>query len=115
MFNRTDSGNVKPRAVIRGPKSGINRINQMQVYPPRQLIVAAMPGIRDIMEPEGAFVGVWSYEDNGDVPPMWKIPANPTTMIKKPFGVVLNPEDQEVIVSDMRNQGVLVFSVPEIF
>ena len=115
MFNRTDSGNVKPRAVIRGPKSGIVRINQMQVYPPRQLIVAAMPGIRDIMEPEGAFVGVWSYEDNGDVPPMWKIPANPTTMIKKPFGVVLNPEDQEVIVSDMRNQGVLVFSVPEIF
>ncbi len=115
VFNRTDNGNVKPRAVIRGPKSGIIRINQMQVYPPRQLIVAAMPGIRDIMEPEGAFVGVWSYEDNGDVPPMWKIPANPTTMIKKPFGVVLNPEHQEVIVSDMRNQGVLVFSVPEIF
>jgi hypothetical protein len=29
IFNRTDNGNVKPRAVIRGPKSGIIRINQM--------------------------------------------------------------------------------------
>ena len=115
VFNRTDSGNVKPRAVIRGPKSGIIRINQMDTYPDRRLIVVAMPGIKDDMEPEGAFVGVWSYDDNGDVPPLWKIPVGPTTLLKKPFGVVLNPENQEVIVSDMRNQGVLVFSVPEIF
>jgi hypothetical protein len=115
IFNRTDSGNVKPRAVIRGPKSGIIRINQMQVYPPRKLIVAAMPGIIDQMEPEGAFLGVWSYDDNGDVPPRWKLPAGPRTTLKKPFGVVLNPKDKEVIISDMRNNGVLVFSVPEIF
>ncbi len=115
VFNRTDSGNTRPRAVIRGPKSGIIRINQMQTYPDRRQIVVAMPGIKDDMEPEGAFVGVWSYDDNGDVPPIWKIPIGEITKLKKPFGVVLNPEDQEVIVSDMRNQGVLVFSVPEIF
>ncbi len=115
VFNRTDSGNATPRSVIRGPNSGIVRINQMQVYPQRKLIVVAMPGIRDEMEPEGAFLGVWSIDDNGDIPPIWKIPANPATMLKKPFGVVLNPDDEEVIVSDMRNQGVLVFSVPEIF
>ena len=115
VFNRTDNGNVKPRAVIRGPKSGIIRINQMQTYPERKLIIAAMPGIQDHMEPEGAFLGVWSYDDNGDVPPMWKIPVGPTTMLKKPFGVVLNPADKEVIISDMRLQGILVFSVPEIF
>ena len=115
VFNRTDEGNVRPRAVIRGPNSGIVRINQMQVYPQRKLIVAAMPGIRDHMEPEGAFLGVWSYEDNGDIPPLWKLPAGPATTLKKPFGVVLNPEDQEVIISDMRLNGVLVFSVPEIF
>ena len=87
----------------------------MQTYPDRRLIVVAMPGIKADMEPEGAFVGVWSYDDNGDVPPLWKIPIGDTTRLKKPFGVVLNPADQEVIVSDMRNQGVLVFSVPEIF
>ena len=27
VFNRTDNGNVKPRGVIRGPKSGIVRLN----------------------------------------------------------------------------------------
>ena len=74
-----------------------------------------MPGMIDQMEPENAFLGVWSYSDNGDVPPLWKIPVSPTTLLKKPFGVVLNKKEQEVIISDMRNQGVLVFSVPEIF
>ncbi len=115
IFNRTDSGNVAPRAVIRGPSTDIIRINQIDLNPERRLIVVAMPGIRDQMEPEGAFVGVWSYDDNGDVPPMWKIPIGEVTRMKKPFGVVLNPIEQEVIVSDMRNQGILVFSVPEIF
>ena len=115
VFNRTDSGNVAPRAVIRGDKSEIIRINQMDTYPERRLIVAAMPAIHDQMEPEGAFVGVWSYDDNGDVPPLYKIPIGEVTRLKKPFGVVLNPEDQEVIVSDMRNQAIAVFSVPEIF
>src|SRR5207302_7344674 len=54
IFNRTDNGNVKPRAVIRGPNSGIIRINQMAVYPPKRLIVAAMPGLVDQMEPANA-------------------------------------------------------------
>jgi hypothetical protein len=42
-------------------------------------------------------------------------PVGEKTKLKKPFGVVLNPKNKEVIVSDMRNQGVLMFSVPEIF
>ena len=115
VFNRTDSGNVKPRSVIRGPKSGIIRINQMQMYPQRKFIVAAMPGVIDDMEPQGAYLGVWNIDDNGDVPPLYKIPVGEKTKLKKPFGVVLDPKNKEVIISDMRNQGVLVFSVPEIF
>jgi hypothetical protein len=115
IFNRTDNGNVKPKAVIRGPKSGIVRINQMQLYPQKRLIVCAMPGVIDQMIPGEAFLGVWSYDDNGDVPPKWKIPANDKTKLKKPFGVVLDTKHKEVIISDMRNQGVLVFSLPEIF
>jgi hypothetical protein len=115
IFNRTDNGNVKPRAVIHGPKSGIIRINQMAVYPPKRLIVAAMPGDHDAMEPPDAFLGIWTYDDNGDIPPKWKIPIGPRTTLKKPFGVTLNPKNKEVIVSDMRLNGVLTFSVPEIF
>jgi hypothetical protein len=115
IFNRTDNGNVKPKAVIRGPKSGIIRINQMAVYPPKRLIVATMPGLVDVMEPNNAFLGIWTYDDNGDVPPKWKLPVGPKTTLKKPFGVVLNPKNKEVIISDMRWNGVLTFSVPEIF
>ena len=115
IYDRTANGNVAPKGYIRGPRSEIIRINQIQTYPERGLIVAAMPGIIDQMEPEHAFVGVWSINDDGDIPPMYKIPIGETTMMKKPFGVVLNKDDEEVIVSDMRNQGVLVFDVPEIF
>jgi hypothetical protein len=115
VFNRTDSGNVKPKSVIHGPKTGIIRINQMAVYPPKRLIVATMPGNVDTMEPAEAFLGVWTYEDSGDIAPKWKLPVGPKTTLKKPFGVVLNPKDKEVIISDMRNNGVMVFSVPEIF
>ena len=115
LYDRTANGNVAPIGVIEGPKSEIIRINQIQTYPERGLIVAAMPGIIDQMEPEQAFVGVWSIHDNGDIPPMYKIPIGEVTGMKKPFGVVLNRDQQEVIVSDMRNQGVLVFDMPEIF
>jgi hypothetical protein len=115
IFNRTDDGNVKPKAAIRGDKSGIVRVNQMQVYPQKKEIIVAMPGIRDVMEPMGAFIGVWSIDDNGDVPPRIKIPASGKTLLKKPFGVVLDPKHKELIVSDMRNQGILSFSVPEIY
>jgi hypothetical protein len=115
VFNRTANGNAKPIGVIRGPNSGIIRINQIQVYPSRKLIVVAQPGTIDQMEPANAFLGVWNETDNGDIPPLWKLPVGEKTKLKKPFGVVLNPKNKEVIVSDMRNQGVLMFSVPEIF
>jgi hypothetical protein len=115
VFNRTDSGNVKPRAVIHGPKTGIVRINQMAVYPPKRLIVATMPGNVDMMESPEAFLGVWTYDDQGDIEPKWKFPIGPKTTLKKPFGVVLNPKHKEVIISDMRLNGVVVFSAPEIF
>ena len=115
IFDRTASGNVKPKARIYGPKTGIIRINQMAVYPPKREIIAAMPGQEDLMEPPNAFLGVWTYDDNGDIAPKYKIPIGPKTTLKKPFGVVLNPKNKEVIISDMRQNGVLTFSVPEIF
>ncbi len=114
-FNRSDSGNVKPRTIVKGPKSGIIRINQIALNPQRKLVVAAQPGVGEQMEPEGAFVGVWSYEDNGDVPPRWKINAGTSSTLKKPRGVVLNPKHREIIVADMRLNAVLTFYFPEIF
>ncbi|MCH7979514.1 MAG: hypothetical protein IH935_11140 [Acidobacteria bacterium] len=114
IFNRTDEGNVKPRAIIHGPKTGIIRINQMAVYPPKSWIIASMPGRQDMRVPGGVFIGVWSIHDNGDVPPRWKI-GGPKSGMKKPRGVALNPKHKEIIVADMALNSVLTFYFPEIF
>ncbi len=114
IFNRTDSGNVRPRAVIQGPKSGIIRITQIQVYGPKGWIIATQPGRGNEEEPKGAFVGVWSMQDNGDVPPRWKI-AGPKSAIKKPRGVALDVKHKELIIADMRLNAVLTYYFPEIF
>jgi DNA-binding beta-propeller fold protein YncE len=114
IFDRMASGNTKPLRVIKGPKTNIDRINQMTIYPEGKLIVIAMPGRQGDMEPPRVFVGMWSEDDNGDVEPKWTITGDQTTL-KKPFAVALNPEHKEIYVTDMRLNGVLTFSVPEIF
>ncbi len=114
IFNRTDQGNTRPRAVIRGPRTGIIRINQMAIYPQKGWIIASMPGRGDQREPEGAFVGIWSIDDNGDVAPRWKI-GGPMSALKKPRGVAINPANKEIIVADMALNWVLTYYFPEIF
>jgi hypothetical protein len=114
IFNRTDNGNVKPRNVIQGPNTMIDRINQMQIYPETKSLIVAMPGQQGLVEPPRVFVGVWSLDDNGDVPPKYRIFGN-TTTLKKPFGLALNPLHKEIYVSDMRLNGVVTFSMPELF
>src|SRR4029450_647389 len=114
VFNRTDNGNVKPRNVILGPKTEIDRINQMQIYAEKKLVIIAMPGEQLLMEPPRTFVGAWSLDDNGDVAPRWKIEGDGTT-IKKAFAVALNPKNREVYVTDMRLNGVLTFFAPQLF
>lgn len=113
MFNRADSGNARPRAVIAGPRTKIHRIIQIRITP-KGWLVAAMPGIREHQEPEGVFVGVWHITDNGDVPPRWKLHGPGTTLLK-PRGVALNTRNQEVIIADMRLNSILTFYFPEIF
>ena len=114
IFNRTDNGNVKPRGLIKGPQTGIIRINQMQIYAPKGWIIASQPGRVDVQEPEGAFVGVWSINDSGDVPPRWLL-RGPKSQLIKPRGVALDPKHKELIVVDMRLNAVLTFYFPEIF
>ncbi len=113
-FNRTDEGNVKPRTVIDGPKTTITRINQLQIYAPKGWIIAAQPGGSGMEPEEEVFVGVWSINDSGDVPPRWKI-GGPKSLLKKPRGVALNPKNKELIVADMRLNTVLTYYFPEIF
>ncbi len=114
IFNRTDQGNVKPRAGIAGPRTGIAQIAQMQIYSPKGWIVATQQGGTQEVEPEGIFVGVWSIHDKGNVPPRYKI-GGPKSTLKRPRGVALNPATKEIFVADMRLNSILTFYWPEIF
>ena len=77
--------------------------------------LTVIPGV-ELIEPEGTFIGVWSINDNGDVPPRWKIPGGTAkSVMKKPRGVVLNPKHKELIVADMRLNAVLTYYFPEAF
>jgi hypothetical protein len=114
IFNRTDQGNVKPRAIIGGPKSGFQRLSgPFTVYPPRGWIIAGDQGAGGLAS-EKSYVGVWNIEDNGDVPPRWRI-GGPGGILQMPRGVALNPKHKELLVSDKRKNAVLTFSFPEMF
>lgn len=114
VFNRTDNGNVKPLRVIEGPNSRVFRINQMQVYPPKGWIIGSHPGGANTWAPKNAYVGVWSINDNGDIPPRFVL-SGPKTTIKRPRGVAIDPKHKEVFIADMSLNEVLTFYWPEIF
>jgi hypothetical protein len=114
IFNRTDNGNIKPRGIIQGPHTGLLLPEQLQIYAPRGFIVLPQTTSTFRQEPEGTFIGVWSINDNGDVPPRWKL-GGPKSMIKRPRGLSLNPKFREILVADMRANAVMVYSFPEIF
>jgi len=114
IFDRTASGDVKPLRLIAGEHTEITRINQMQVHAPKGWIVASQPGAANEQEPEGTFIGIWSINDNGDVPPHWKL-GGPKSQLKKPRGVTLDVKYKEIIAADMRLNSVFTFYFPEIF
>ena len=114
IFDRTASGNAKPKAVIRGPKSGVATISSFQIYAPKGWIIAGG---------QGGFIGAWSVEDNGDIPPRWKIPVQTLTGYTA-SGIALDPAHKETILSAAGQRvrspsgianTVLTFSWPEIF
>jgi hypothetical protein len=119
VFNRTDQGNVKPRATIAGPKTGISTIeagkfsdvNQMQVYPSKGWILVAHSSDAG---PEKNFVAIWSVNDNGDVPPRFIIRGTEPPL-QRLRGVVLNPKHKEVILRENFLNAVMTYYFPEIF
>jgi len=116
IFDRTAQGDsVKPLRTIRGDKTGIMGIRQMQVWPKGGWIIISQITDGGIAIPDGTFVGVWSIYDNGNIPPRWRIDGKPSNIMLKPRGVTLNPTHKELIVSDMRLNSVLTFAFPELF
>ncbi len=116
IYNRTDNGNVKPRAVIEGPKTMLASVNQIQVYPPKGwILVSLRPAGRDF------FAGVWSINDNGDVPPRWvlgDVPMGRDGPLKPGRTIALDPQHKEVFATAYGPGGAAVllrYSFPELF
>ncbi|HJZ73624.1 MAG TPA: hypothetical protein VKE51_17910 [Vicinamibacterales bacterium] len=137
IFGRTDQGDVAPRRVIAGPKSGITRLRQIALDPETGKIYAAVinneylppydidhprrgldPDV-DLPSPwntgtEG-FIGVWDDEkDDGDAPPRSIIKGRSTGIVH-PAGVTFNARDGEVIAPDAVWNGLFTFLKPELF
>lgn len=105
IFDRTASGNVKPKRVISGPKARLGNPGNMRVYPEGGLIF--------VVQQEG-YVGVWSIDDSGEVPPRFTV-GGPKGILQKPRGLDLDPKHNAVIVSDKGLNAVMTFEVPQIF
>ncbi len=119
IFNRTDEGNVKPRAIISGPKTGLQRTSRINVYPSRGLVFVSVPGPGtgpgERIASDASFVGVWNIlQDKGDVPPRWKI-GGPKGLLRQPRGVTYDAKNKTVIVSDKYLNAVMTYYFPEIF
>jgi hypothetical protein len=81
-------------------------------HPDRGLVLV---GIRseENSDPDN-YVGVWSVNDNGDVPARWRI-GGPNSTLRQVRGIALDVKNKNVIVSDKYLNAVFTFNFPEIF
>jgi len=125
IFNRTDNGNVAPRSVIAGPKSGILRVRQVEVDSETGKLYLAVKNNIDAYDIDAAkpspwnpktpgFIGVWDDTDNGDVPPRGILGGLATGLVW-PAGIALNYKDREVYVIDSVTNGMFAYFMPEFF
>jgi hypothetical protein len=135
IFNRTDSGNVKPRATLNAPKN--SGMGAPYLYPEGGLLFATVrprendntPGAAEAAQAAGlvgnenynqyhenTYLGVWSITDTGDTPPRWTIGGPPNGIMRDPVGtVVVDPKHQDVFIPDRYTNSILIYHVPEIF
>ena len=105
IFDRTASGNAKPKRVITGLKSRLNDTGNIRIYPQGGLVFATQ---------QTGYVAVWSVDDDGDVPPRYTV-GGPHGLLQKPRGLDLDPKHNAVIVSDKQLNAVLTYEMPQLF
>jgi hypothetical protein len=125
VFNRLDTGDPRPRTKISGPHTGIIKIRQVFVDEERGLIFATIKNnfeAYNYNDPRPSpwdpnktgFIGVWSVNDNGDVPPRGVI-KGPATGLVWPAGVAINPKNHEIYAIDSVSNALFMFKMPEFF
>jgi len=121
IFDRTANGNTKPLRVISGDRTQLGQLGGPHaVYAPTGRILISIRsqgrsgGLGERMTTDDGFVGVWSINDNGNVPPRWTI-GGPGGVLQMVRGVAVNAKHKELIVTDKRLNAILTFSFPELF
>ena len=119
IFDRKANGKVTPLRTIGGPKSRpmIDGSKNITLNPAKGWIVVANQGENShppIDYSERSFIGVWSINDSGDVPPRWTI-GGPGGALRQARGVALDFRNRSVIVSDKFLNAALTYHFPEIF
>ena len=114
IFDRTASGDVKPKWVIAGPNTELQRfMGPIAVQPTRGLIIAGIRTNEELGGPDN-FVGVWDLFARGDARPIYRL-GGPNVLLEQVRGITLNPKHKELIVTDKRINGVMTYYFPEIF
>ena len=121
IFDRTANGNTKPIRVVQGSNTQLGELGGPHaVYAPTGRILVTIRsqgrsgGLGEAMATDDGFVGVWSVNDNGNVPPRWTI-GGPGGALQMVRGVTVNPNHKELIVTDKRLNAILTFYFPELF
>jgi len=125
IFNRTDNGDVAPKAMINGPHTGIIKIRQIVADEARGQIFVTVKNNFEAYDPAAnrpspwdpdktGFIGVWNVTDNGDVPPRGVI-KGPASGLVWPAGVAINPASHEVYTIDSVSNALFMFKTPEFF
>jgi hypothetical protein len=125
VFERLVEGDAKPiRVITGGPVSGTDGPSDPTWIPgTRNFVAAVRPfGIKTFGDRPGApvnyqtvqeastYVGVWSIDDSGDVPPRYTIAHD---VLKEFRNFAVNPKNREIMISDKSNNAIFTFSFPE--
>jgi DNA-binding beta-propeller fold protein YncE len=139
VFNRTDDGDVAPRASIAGSRTRLAHFRQVAIDSDLGRIYLAEQSQKmasrkaynldqlsaeftkeDEDEPRRrndasvGFIAVWDVNDDGNLPPR-AIIKGPSSRLLGPGGVAINPKDSEVYAVDGGSNAVYSFFLPQFF
>jgi hypothetical protein len=104
IFDRTASGNAKPKRIITGPKTQLGG-GKPHIYAPKGWIIASAAG---------GSIGVWNINDSGVAAPRWRIPVTKITGMNV-NGVEIDPVHKEIMVPTGNGNTIFTFYFPEAF
>src|SRR6266446_5570076 len=106
IFDRTASGDTRPKAVIEGPRTLLgNGGGLVNINAENGMIVSSCA--------DGS-ICAWKINEPGDVAPRFKIPVQKITGFSF-SGPTLNPKYKEVIVTSSSRNRIATFYWPELF